>query len=309
MACTKPLQAWRSPSGEIVFYDKGSGDALELPCGQCIGCRMDRAKAWSIRCMHEASMWDKNCFITLTYNDENLPDNGMLKKEDFQLFMKRLRKRFKGQKSTVDKDGKIIWPIRFYMCGEYGDRDGRPHFHALLFNFDFSDRVLWKKTGAGERLYRSAILEDLWKFGYSSVGDVTVKSAGYVARYVMKKVNGDAARHHYYAGYDQETGECLWAPAEFNRMSLKPGIGQAWFDKFYQDIYPEGKVVLEGGRKVKPPRFYDLKYKAVDPDGFEEVQQARILKALEHRADNTPERLAVKEEVLKARVKNLVRSI
>lgn len=295
MACTKPLQAWRSPAGDIVFYDKGGGDALELPCGQCIGCRMDRAKAWSIRCMHEAAMHDKNCFITLTYNNENLPKHGMLEYRDFQLFMKRLRKQAKN--------------VRFYMCGEYGDKDGRPHFHALLFNWDFPDRVLWKKTGAGERLYRSAILEDLWRYGYSSVGDVTMKSAGYVARYVMKKVNGDAAKHHYYAGYDEDTGECLWAPAEFNRMSLKPGIGQAWFDKFYQDIYPEGKVVLEGGKKVKPPRFYDLKYKALDPDKFEEVQQNRILKALEHRFDNTPERLAVKEEVLKARVKNLVRSI
>jgi hypothetical protein len=295
MACTKPLQAWRSPAGDIVFYDKGGGDALELPCGQCIGCRMDRAKAWSIRCMHEAAMHDKNCFITLTYNNENLPKRGMLEYRDFQLFMKRLRKQAKN--------------VRFYMCGEYGDQDGRPHFHALLFNWDFPDRVLWKKTGAGERLYRSAILEDLWRYGYSSVGDVTMKSAGYVARYVMKKVNGDAAKHHYYAGHDDETGECLWAPAEFNRMSLKPGIGQAFFDKYYEDIYPEGKVVLEGGKKVKPPRFYDLKYKALYPDKFEEVQQARILKALEHRADNTPERLAVKEEVLKARVKNLVRSI
>lgn len=295
MACTKPLQAWQVPSGEIVFYENRLYKPVELPCGQCIGCRMDRAKAWSIRCMHEAAMHERNCFITLTYNNENLPKRGMLDYRDFQLFLKRLRKKAKN--------------VRFYMCGEYGDQDGRPHFHALLFNYDFPDRVLWKKTGAGERLYRSAILEDLWRYGYSSVGDVTMKSAGYVARYVMKKVNGDAAKHYYYAGHEEETGECLWAPAEFNRMSLKPGIGQAWFDKYYQDIYPEGKVVLEGGKKVKPPRFYDLKYKKMDPDGFQELKQARILKALEHAADQTPERRAVREEVLRARVKNLVRSI
>lgn len=310
MGCFNPLEAYRDrgDSKKIRFGHDAGQDSLWLPCGQCIGCRMDRAKAWSIRCMHEASMWDNNCFITLTYNNENLPGHGKLVYDDFKLFMKRLRKRFKGQKSTVYK-GEVVYPIRFYMCGEYGDQDGRPHFHALLFNFDFPDRVLWKKTGAGERLYRSAILEDLWRYGYSSVGDVTMKSAGYVARYVMKKVNGDAARHHYFAGYDEDTGECLFAPGEFNRMSLKPGIGQDWFDKYYEDVYPEGKVVLEGGKKSKPPKFYDLKYKEMFPDKFEDMQEARILAAAEHRADNMPDRLAVKEEVLRARVKNLVRSI
>jgi hypothetical protein len=134
--------------------------------------------------MHEAKMHPKNCFITLTYNNEHLPSDGSLNYEVFQLFMKRLRKKYgKG--------------IRFYMCGEYGDKLGRPHFHACLFGHDFADKKLWKTTDSKSKLYRSAELEKLWPYGFSSVGDVTFESAAYVARYIMKKVSGDASESHY----------------------------------------------------------------------------------------------------------------
>jgi hypothetical protein len=297
MGCFKPLKAHRLDDGSISFSARsGEGDALQLPCGQCIGCRIDRSKMWAVRCMHEASLHDNNIFITLTYSDEHLPENGNLDYTHFQKFMKRLRKRFSKRN------------IRFYMCGEYGDLNWRPHFHALLFNFTFDDLTVWKKTGSGSVIYRSKALEELWPFGHSSVGDVTLQSAGYVARYVMKKINGDRAKLHY-ERLNHETGEITSLTPEFNRMSLKPGIAQGWFDKFYADVYPQDAVILEGGQRMRPPKFYDLKYDAKEPYEFEAVQQARIMRALERASEATPERLAVKEEVLRSKTQKLLRSL
>jgi len=295
MGCFKPLMAHRLDDGSISFKARyGEGNALQLPCGQCIGCRIDRSRMWAVRCMHEASLYDDNCFITLTYSPENLPEGGSLVYEHFQKFMKRLRKRFTGRK------------IRFYMCGEYGEKNSRPHYHAILFNCKFDDLVPWSKSGSGEIIYRSKALEELWPFGHSTVGSVTLQSAGYVARYVMKKINGERAASHY-ERVDGETGEISNLIPEFNRMSLKPGIAQGWFDKFYSDVYPIDAVVLEGGQTMKPPKFYDLKYDAIEPYEFEAIQQARILRALARAEEHTPDRLAVKEEVLASKASRLVR--
>ena len=118
-------------------------------------------------------MYDDNCFITLTYSNQHIPADGSLDVRVFQKFMKRLRKRF--------GDG-----IRFYHCGEYGSLLGRPHYHACLFNFDFPDKYLWKENN-GQKLYRSPSLEELWPYGYSSIGTVTFESAAYVARYILKR--------------------------------------------------------------------------------------------------------------------------
>ncbi|AXL14498.1 replication initiator protein [Microviridae sp.] len=297
MGCFSPLRAHRLDDGSISFKAKfGEGDLLKLPCGQCIGCRIDRSRMWAIRCMHEASLHDENCFVTLTFNDENLPLNGSLHYPTFQKFMKRLRKRFSGRN------------IRFYMCGEYGELDQRPHFHALLFNFNFPDLVVWKRTGSDSMIYRSTILEELWPFGFSSVGNVTLQSAGYVARYVMKKLNGDAVKgsHLEYVNADGEI--CLKTP-EFNRMSLKPGIAQGWFDNYWSDVYPHDSIILEGGREMRPPKFYDLKFEQMDPDTFDVIKQARISRALERWEEQSPERLEVKRQVLSSRVSKLHRSL
>ncbi len=186
MACFGPLKGWPSkkltPSGkrQVVFNisQAYTDRPVNIPCGQCIGCRLDKSKQWAIRCVHEASLYDNNSFITLTYNTEHLPEDRSLEVRVFQLFMKRLRKRF-GTK------------IRFYACGEYGDQNGRPHYHACLFNHDFQDKKLWKRgKDPSLDLYRSADLEKLWPYGYSSIGEVTFQSAAYVARYIMKKITG-----------------------------------------------------------------------------------------------------------------------
>jgi hypothetical protein len=245
--------------------------------------------------MHEASLYKDNCFITLTYDEEHLPEDYSLHYDDFQRFMKRLRKRYQGK------------TIRFYMAGEYGENFGRPHFHACIFNLDFEDKYLWQKTDSGSKIYRSKILEELWPFGYSSIGEVNFQSAAYVARYIMKKVTGDMAEQHY-EEVNFTTGEIIQRKPEFNKMSLKPGIGQAWFDKFMSDVYTTDSVVVRG-KKCRPPRFYDNKFKELFPEEFDGIQFKREIEGRSHFEDNTLERLAVKEKVALAKLSLLKRKI
>lgn len=304
MACFRPLQAYRLDDGSIVFnLSREDGHPLTLPCGQCVGCRLDRAKQWAIRCIHESQLHDRNCFITLTYDDQHLPYDMSLHYEDFQLFMKRLRKRFSGV------------PIRFYMAGEYGEQYGRPHFHACIFGLDFDDKYLLKDGKF--KLYRSPILESLWPFGHSSIGDVTFQSAGYVARYIMKKQTGKARvedgvlidPESTYEFVNYETGEIIRRKPEFNKMSLKPGIGAAWFEKYKSDVYPHDYVVVNGKRS-KPPKYYDKLFEKLDLEAFEEVVSDRLLRMLDgDSSERSRDRLSVKEKVCKARIRSLNRSL
>ncbi|QXP07956.1 MAG: replication initiator protein [Arizlama microvirus] len=297
MACFHPLQAYQTSDGSIIFSER-KGDvvrSLSLPCGQCRGCRLERSRQWAVRCMHEASLHEENCFITLTYDNDHCPTDRSLNYGDYQRFMKRFRKRFKD--ST----------IRFYMAGEYGEKFERPHFHACIFGFNFPDRTLWKRTPSGALIYRSKLLEDLWPFGYSSIGDVTFESAAYVARYVMKKRTGKGVGDHYETT-DFETGEIKDRVPEFNRMSLKPGIGYEWYRKFSSDIYPHDYVVING-REARPPKFYDKKFADDFPEEFEALQFQRFVDAVDRFDDNTDERLHVKEQVLEAKFSRLKRNI
>lgn len=298
MACFKPLKAYQCFDKSIVFTEVRKHDivrSLELPCGQCVGCRLERSRQWAIRCMHEASLYKDNCFITLTYDEEHLPEDYSLHYDDFQRFMKRVRKKYTGKK------------IRFYMAGEYGENFGRPHFHACIFNLDFEDKYLWQKTDSGSKIYRSKILEELWPFGYSSIGEVNFQSAAYVARYIMKKVTGDMAEQHY-EEVNFTTGEIIQRKPEFNKMSLKPGIGYGWYEKYKDDVYPHDYVIVNG-KKCKPPKFYDKKYADDYPYEFDQLQWDREKFAKAQVFDNTPERLLVKEEVLKAKLSRLKRKL
>ena len=303
MPCFKPLKAYYD-SGQVVFAEPRFGDYSEmsLPCGQCVGCRLERSRQWAIRCMHEAQLYKRNCFITLTYDEDHLPIDRSLDYRHFQLFMKKLRKHYSGY-DAVDVDGVLTYPIRFYMAGEYGENFGRPHFHACLFNFDFPDKVFYKKTGSGSAIYNSKILDKIWGQGFTSIGDVTFQSAAYVARYIMKKVNGDSAKSHY---IDSETGVCI--KPEFNKMSLKPGIGFNWYDKYKTDVYPHDYVVVNG-KKVKPPKYYDRKFQEEFPVEYDMIAFEREVDAGLRYLDNTPARLAVKEQVTNAKLNKLPRTL
>lgn len=260
MPCYYPITGYRAISGRLpngkwpIVFDikKGYQDMpVTLPCGRCIGCKLEYSKKWAIRCVHEASLYENNCFITLTYNDENLPyagDQPTLLKRDWQLFMKRLRKKYGSG-------------IRYYMCGEYGDQNLRPHYHAILFNFNFPDRQIISKRKY--QLWTSEGLGSIWSYGFHTIGDVTFESSAYVARYILKK--------HDKKDYGN-------AQKEFVLMSRRPGIGSDFYDKWKKDIYPldavfiqrEGKLI-----KMKPPRYYDNKLESQSFQTFMEVKRRR----------------------------------
>lgn len=235
---------------------------------------------WAVRCMHEAQMHDRNCFITLTYADEFLPPGSSLEKKDWQDFMKRLRKEFRGER------------IRYFHCGEYGPQFGRPHYHACLFGFDFRDKVYLGKR-KGFPVWRSPVLERLWSYGRSEIGSVTFESAAYVARYVLKKqVRKPRVR-------DALSGEAVGLAVEYTTMSRRPGIGRAWFEKYRGDIIRRGDVVSRG-IPMRPPRYYDVALELTEPEHMERIRAERRKKL--DRRNNTPERLAVREVVTAGRI-------
>jgi len=289
MPCYAPIRGWLArfvnASGKrSIVFDQGKGFAdkpVNVPCGQCIGCRLERSRQWAVRCVHESALYDQNCFITLTYAPEVVPPEGTLVKGHFQKFMKRLRKRFANQR------------IRFFHCGEYGEKFERPHYHACLFGFDFSDKVYLKAVN-GYPLYTSEILGSLWPFGYSTIGSVSFESAAYVARYITKKVTGDNAAEHY--------GKRL---PEYVTMSRRPGIASDWFSKFRSDVYPDDFIVLRG-RRMKPPKFFDKLHEVNDPEGFHLVKVGRA-KALLAREEEDSFRLRVREVVKGSQVTSLKR--
>lgn len=294
MPCYKPLKAYRSPNlsaaGKlsIAFTAvKGYADLpIQLPCGQCIGCRLERSRQWATRCMHEAQLYDENAFLTLTYNDEYLPSNGSISKPEMQKFIKRLRKSISPRK------------IRYVYCGEYGEQNSRPHYHALIFGYDFSkDRQPHSKNADGSFLYTSAHLERLWPFGHALIGAVTFESAAYVARYCLKKITGKGASSAY-ERIDPVTGEIFDIEPEFFSMSLKPGIGLGWLDKFKTDVYPHDEVIVRGHR-TRPPRAYD---KQLSEEELSPIKKARLKNARKYKSNNTPARLKVREQIQNARV-------
>jgi hypothetical protein len=305
------LDAWRTPTGQIVFYDSPGVQYQQIPCGQCVGCRLDRSKEWALRCMHEASLHEENSFITLTYNAEHLPPDAGLRKKDVQKFFKRLRKAIAPKK------------IRYYYCGEYGDKNNRPHYHILLFGHRFDDWVQLGQTQSGLPLYTSPTLERIWGQGFVQIGEVTFESAAYVARYIMKKVNGKAQDQidertglKPYERYNDFTGEITEVLPEYTAMSRggrtvngnnAGGIGSGWYDKFSSDLYPKD-FVTHNGRRHKPPRFYDDKLKKDNPEMYDELKAWRAKKGYES-TDNEPGRLAQRMKVTQAKTKPLKRSL
>lgn len=301
VACTRPLAAYYGPGGSVVFNSReGYGDRpLSLPCGQCISCRLARSAAWALRCVHEAQVHiegcgcgckrggpPRNCFITLTYDRENIPPAGGLCVEDWQKFAKRLRK--------------AVGPFRFFHCGEYGERSLRPHYHACLFGVDFSEDRILVKSSDDARLFLSPLLSRVWGLGHCSVGDMSFESAAYVARYCVGKITGERAVLEY-TRLDEATGEVFLVRPPYVTMSRRPGIGAPWFERFGGDVYPSDEVVHKG-RKFRPPRFYDERIPELE---LAALKGKRRAKAALRADDNSYDRLRVRDEFAEhvARVK------
>lgn len=249
-------------------------EQFPIPCGKCIGCRLDKSKQWADRLMMEWQESDSACFLTLTYSNEFLeerykdrkkkeyldvntgeilpsPYQYDLCKEDIQDFMKRLRR-------YVDyKHGK---KVRFFACGEYGDKNNRPHYHIILFNYDFSDcrTPLYRdKNGyqhyVSDKLYDHLTWKDsksLWKYGICDIANVSWSSCAYVARYVNKKLYGDSSELYTIMDY----------VPEFSLMSRNPGIGRKYFEDHIEE-YENGSIWIpdpnKGAIEVTSNKYFE----------------------------------------------------
>lgn len=297
MACYHPIDCWKVPdsgtkTGYRLFFGSPSfapvsgAIPVSIPCGKCIGCRLARSRQWAVRCVHEASCHKANSFVTLTYSPEFLPVDGCVSVSVLQKFLKRLRKALSYENVK----------IRFFACGEYGEQYNRPHYHLLIFGYDFSaDRVLLRNTPYGP-LYISPLLSRVWPFGFSSIGNVSFHSAAYVARYVTKKRLGPDSDEWY-----QERG----LTPEFLTMSRRPGIAREWIEKHYPDVYNYDKVVLPDGMITRPPKYYDSFFELTKPEDYgkiKEIRQANV-------KSESVRRLLDMEQVQIEKARKLVRPI
>lgn len=285
MPCTSPIVGYQPLDGGSLKFGKEPPNhrSITISCGQCADCRLAKSVQWAIRCVHEAQMHDENAFLTLTYNEQNLPAYGSLFKPDLQRFFKRLRKQ-------------IGASIRYYACGEYGDQTARAHYHVCLFGYDFPDKVQFRQSGT-HRLYTSHKLDQLWGHGNTSIGELNFETAAYTARYVMKKTLGKACKK--YVRLDEETGELIPLVQPFAVMSLKPAIGKEWLQQYHGDIYNADKdTVIIKGRKLRPPKYYDKIYDTIDNDRMQHIKKLRVTNA----EGVTNEELRARAEITRARI-------
>lgn len=286
MACYRPIPARQDRDGAQVRLHPELGTAnLHIPCGQCVGCKTDRANQWAHRCEHEASQWENNIFLTLTYDDEHLPRWGYLDAAELTKFFKRTRKSVNRRDSSIQCSKGII---RYFACGEYGTKNGRPHYHVLLFNCEFADRIKVAERD-GLPVYQSAELSRLWPFGRHEYGAALPRAANYIAQYSLKKQRSGYNhndRVHGYGGVqhiDTTTGELLPKPAPFLRMSLKPGIGSEWLHKFQYDL--QHGYLVNNGRRFKIPRTYRKRLELHNPGLAEDI----AIRTIQHRRTLNPE--------------------
>jgi len=269
---------------------------------------------WATRIMHESRSHDLNSFITLTFDSEHYPPDSSLSKRHWQLFMKRFRK--------------AIYPLRvkFFHCGEYSPKKTRPigpfhpeeyqsegqrpHYHAIIFGYDFPDKKLWSVRD-DVSIYTSDFLADIWGQGFCTVGELTFESAAYVARYALKKVNGPLEQKP-----DKTTGlrpyeRVCWYTGNITEVAkehvtMSNGIGSDFYDQYKSDMLPRDYVIING-HQAKVPRYYDKKYDAENPDSMDEIKERRILSMRDHAKDNKPSRLEAREKVKKAQLSMLKR--
>lgn len=305
MPCYKPLTALirKPPNGvsgkaTLTFLPRLaqlSQDQLArrtpIPCGQCVGCRLERSRQWAVRLMKERKLHDHSSFLTLTYHDDHLPrtpsGRPTLVLEDVQLFLKRLREEFAPKR------------LRFFQCGEYGEKTLRPHYHMILFGEDFNkDRTPIENSRSGYAQYQSPTLTKIWGLGRCTISEVSFESAAYVARYCLKKITGPASKNHYQG-----------AKPEFVTMSRRPGIASQYFADYKNDVYPHDEIIPDLGRPASlPPRYFDKLLEKVDPLLYEKVKKNRS-EGLDFYSDpnSTDSRLQTRERVKKALIKNCLK--
>jgi hypothetical protein len=249
----------------------GKDSVLALPCGKCLPCRLNHAKEWAVRCVLESLDYENNYFLTLTYDDDHLPEDGRLHRSDVQKFLKRFRHHFGN--------------VRYFGCGEYGSKNKRPHYHLILFGADIPDL-----KAIGSNLFESKKLAEIWPFGFHYIGDVSYASCNYVAKYTTKKIFGDDSSD------------------EFLMCSTNPGIGYSWIRQHLQKVLDYDAVYGSfGNRKVaKMPRYFEKIAEVLDNSKFMKLKESRLDKSnamtinemLIHGIENVEQLLEYKENIL-----------
>lgn len=225
-------------------------------------------------------------FLTLTYDPMFLPTGGTLVKSHVQLFMKRLRKHLQPKK------------IRFFAVGEYGDKGDRPHYHLIIFGWMPRDGKVHAKQ---ERytIYTSGLISSLWEKGYCTWSEGSPENCAYVSHYTVKKITGDMAKEHYTR--ITLDGEMVDILPEFTLMSRRPGIGHDHYRKYESD-FRNYDTAMNLGKKQRIPKYYDKLLERDDEERLARIKQERKAKARKHKDNNTPERLAVREQVAQAKL-------
>lgn len=306
MGCDFPIPAYRAEeinpaTGKrgIVFNPNKALNrtnfSLELPCGRCMGCKLEKSKQWAIRCDKEAQLHEENSFLTLTFSNDHLPVDYSVHPRHMQLFFKKLRK--------------LIFPkkVRFYLGAEYGDENLRPHYHVILFGHDFNDKIFYERTKRGDILYTSRNLSKLWPYGLSTIGAVTFESAGYTARYSSKKITGPQASDFYLRVHPLHGFICRVRP-EFSLMSRKPGIGHGYAIKYQDEIYSTDKVIVRGIEQ-KPPRYFDQQLTEEQQAALSRERMKQHYERPKEQRSRSNRKRADKQEVRNSRISTLTRKL
>jgi len=290
MSCSKPNlmvfdgYSWnfRGPRfQENQYQDLAYGlDSVEIPCGKCQLCLVDRRYSNALRIMLEAESWPgKTYFITLTF-DENHVGSGELDHQEWSQFIKNFRRRFCQAQYTdirkrADYYGKIrsvtFKEIKQVMCGEYGDTFGRKHFHGIIFNHSFDDvEFTGHYSKKGNPIYTSKSLQEVWKKGFVQVEEVTFDLALYVGSYVTDKLDDPEAHH----GHSKK---------QYGRFGR--GIGLSWISKYWRDVLVSGRVKLLD-REFPVPRYFAKKIRDMRPEEYERYKQKKLLRLAKARKKN-----------------------
>lgn len=305
---------WAEAKKHISGYKR----ADIIPCGKCIGCRMEYSRQWANRIVLESKEHPKDTcwFITLTYNDEHLPfrewtntetgEYGIgqtLNKKDVSEFIKRLRRHYEHH---YEHQG-----IRFYAAGEYGEILERPHYHLCVFNLPiFTELKDYKKNELHQPIWQNEEIEKIWGKGFITVARLSWETAAYTARYIMKKQYGQDAEWYY-----KSKGKI----PEFTLMSRKPGLAYDNYAKNYKKIYETDEITIpkkSGAVKAKPPKYYDKLYDVLEPEKMAAIKKQRkeCMRAAEAAKDklttlNRKERREINERSKIEKGRKLIREL
>lgn len=297
MACFRPKTVWFPIDGGRPHFSEPLCDCDgfiqgTLDCKECIGCQRKYSADWAARIVHESQCHEQNCFLTLTYRDEDLPHRGQLVPAHLRQFIKDLRNYYRGERSRL---------IRYFGVGEYGGRTWRPHYHLCGFGFMFDDLVGAGQSNTGHSRFTSRTLDSIWGRGNTMIGNLDPGTAAYTAGYCIKKLRDVASGGERYKRFDPLLQQWYRLVPEFSQKSTHPGIGRLFLDRFWSDVFPGDTVVTltpHGAQERRAPEYYMRVLRERDEALYLDLKERRREAAFGSLRDRQPNRLADREVVM-----------